>query len=206
MAFQFVHVETYSIKTGGGGIAAEAGRTPTHCLHVENPQPPVVLHGTSPEDAWLEIERRHAASTSTVTIKGVERQRKMRIDENIMVAAVASYPTPTAEMDLQDPAFLDWQRRALDFFESEHGPALSAVLHLDETHPHIHYLTAPDLESGERIESIHRGLKAKAEAGGNRGKKVKIDRAYNDAMSSYQDAYGEQVGQYHAQARLGPAR
>lgn len=205
MAFQFVHVETYSVKEGAG-IAAEAGRKPSHSLHVDAPRPPVILLGVDPLEAFAEIERRHGAAREKVTLKGVTRERRLRSDQQVMVAAVASYPGKTDTVDTQTAEFKDWVMRSLKFFEAEHGPALSAVLHLDESHPHIHYITAPDLESGQRIQDIHRGLKAKSDAGGNRGIKRKTDRAYNTAMRDYQDAYQEEVGQYHAQARLGPGR
>ena len=203
MAYQFVHVETYSV-TDGAGVAAEAGRKPSHSRHIDAPLAPVLLAGVEPVDAFNEIARRHAAARDKVTVKGVERERRLRSDQNIMIAAVASYPTPTTELDQADPGFKDWQRRVMRFMEAEHGPALSAVLHLDESHPHIHYITAPDLEAGKRIHDVHRGLAAKQAAGGNRGRKSETDKAYNDAMRAYQDAYHDGVGRHHAQARLGP--
>lgn len=206
MAYQFLHVRTYSIKTGGAGIAAEAGRKPDHCRHVDEPQPPVVLVGTTPDQAWAEIERRHAEAQVIVQTKAGPRPRRLRSDENVLLAAVASYPTPTAELDQQDPGFLDWQRRTLAQLEREHGPALSAVLHLDESHPHIHYLTAPDLEAGQRMADIHPGERAKRDAGGREGKKTAKDAAYKAAMRGYQDRYHQAVGIHHGMARLGPRR
>jgi len=203
MSFQFVHVETYSAKEGVG-VAAEAGRKPSHSRHIDSPQNPVLLAGVDPIDAIAEIARRQDAAKDTVVVKGVTRERRMRSDAQVMLAAVASYPTPTEDLDPTDQDFIDWKRRALEFFESEHGAPLSAVLHLDESHPHIHFITAPDLERGQRMPDIHRGLRDKAAAGGNRGSKARTDRAYNEAMREYQDNYQKTVGRWHAQARLGP--
>jgi len=207
LAFQFVHVSTYSVKTGGAGIAAEAGRKPDNSRHIENPKPPVLLAGVQPENAWAEIERRHGAARDTITLKsGEPAQRKMRRDENVLLAAVASYPTPTKDLDPDDETFLDWKQRTLDFFKKTHGEPLSAVLHLDETHPHIHFLTAPDLEAGQRMKDIHPGFQAKAELGGRKAKATDKNRAWKVAMRGYQDDYHKDVSQHFAHLRLGPKR
>lgn len=207
MSFQFVHVECYSIKTGGAGIAAEAGRKPDHSRHVDDPLPPVLLAGVEPEAAWSEIERRHSKARDRVKMKnGRVAERRLRVDANVLLAAVASYPTPTTETDTDSPEFQDWQNRAIAWLTEQHGEPLSVVLHLDETHPHIHFLTAPDLENGQRMADIHAGEKAKAAIGGRSAGQVAKKKAFTDAMRGYQDSYHEAVGQHHGQARLGPKR
>lgn len=207
VAYQFVHVNTYSSKTGAAGIAAEAAREPEHCPHVENPQEPVLLAGVGPLEAWAEIERRKETARNTVTLKsGATAQRRLRSDENVLLAAVASYPELTGTVDIDGPEFQDWQKRTIDWLTEQHGKPLSVVLHLDESHPHIHFMAAPDLENGQRMADIHAGEKAKAEIGGRSAGKIAKERAYSKAMSGYQDSYHEQVGQHHAQARMGPRR
>ena len=207
MAFQFVHAKTYSVKTGGAGIASEAGRKPDHSRHVSEPKPPILLAGIEPEAAWSEIERRHGAARNTVKMKnGKTAQRKLRKDENILLAAVASHPTPTEQLNPDDPEFKAWIDSSLKFFEAQHGKPLSAVLHLDESHPHIHFLTAPDLEAGERMADIHPGEGAKRDAGGRKGKRTEKDHLYKEAMRKYQDTYHDQVGKRHGLTRLGPKR
>jgi hypothetical protein len=204
MAYQFVHVSTYSIKTGGAGVAAEAGRLPSHCLHVDDPQAPVLLAGAEPVEAWKEIERRHSATKNTVVVKGVERERGLRADENIMLAAVVSYPDKMADTDINSPAFQKWQSDSMEFLTKRHGKPLSAVLHLDESHAHIHFITAPDLENGQRMRDIHPGEAAKAAAGGKAAKKTVKDHAYKQAMQAYQDDFFTDVGRPSDQARTGP--
>lgn len=206
MAFQFVHVSTYSIKSGGAGIAAEAGRKPDHSRHVDAPQPPVLLRGSEPEAAWAEIERRHAAARVTVKTKKGQVQRRLRKDENVLLAAVASYPVPTGQLDPADPDFQRWQKRTLGHFRKAHGEPLSAVLHLDESHPHIHFLTSPDLEAGQRMADIHPGERAKRDAGGRDGKRIEKNTAYKEAMRQYQDQFYNLVSRHHGHARLGPQR
>jgi len=210
MAFQFAHVETYSIKgsqkkSGGAGIAAEAGRTPANSRHVENPKTPVLLAGIEPELAWLNIVESHGKARDLWTQKsGVKAERKLRTDAHILLAAVASHPEPTATCDTDSPAFQDWLKRSIAFFTKEHGEPLSVVMHLDETHPHIHFLNAPNLEGGQRMHDIHVGEKAKEDVGGKFAKKYVKEKAFGDAMRIWQDRYQESVGAYHGLARLGP--
>jgi hypothetical protein len=207
MAFQFIHVSTFSIKTGGKGIAAEAGRKPDNSRHIENPLPPVHLVGTSTDDAWSEIVRRKEnTKVSIVDKNGVTQQRKLRSDQLVMLAAVASWPVPTLEQDQDDPLFKEWINDTLKFFEQQHGKALVAVLHLDETHPHIHYIASPDLESGQRMHDIHPGEHAKQNLGGRKAKKIDKKQAFTGAMRKYQDDFYEKVSVRFAHARLGPRR
>jgi hypothetical protein len=207
VSFQFVHVQTYSIKTGGAGVAAEAGRKPENSRHVENPLPPVLLAGVEPELAWSEIERRHSVARDTYTTKtGKTTQRRLRSDAAVLLAAVASHPEPTETADTDSADFRDWLKRSIEFFTEQHGEPLSVVMHLDESHPHIHFLTAPNLENGQRMPDIHAGEKAKANIGGKHAKKRDKKQAFTVAMRGYQDRYQEMVGVYHGQARLGPKR
>lgn len=207
MAYQFIHVSTYSIKTGGKGVAAEAGRKPDHSKHIENPKPPIHLAGMSTDDAWDEIERRKDnTQVSIVDKNGVTRHRKMRNDQLVMLAAVASWPTPTVEQDPEDPVFKEWIKDTLEYFEQKHGAPLSAVLHLDESNPHIHFITAPNLEAGQTMSDIHQGEQAKKDLGGRSAGKIDKKRAYKDAMREYQDEYHNAVSIRYAHARLGPQR
>lgn len=208
MAYQFVHVNTYSIKSGGSGIAAEAGRKPDHSQHVENPQPPVLLAGVEPELAWSMIEDRHSKARDLVTLKksGRKAERRLRSDASVLLAAVASYPGRTEASDTENPDFQDWLQRSIAWLTEQHGEPLSVVLHLDETHPHIHFLTAPDLEDGQRMADIHPGEQAKAEIGGKKAGRIEKRQAFTEAMRQYQDGYHEAVGLHHGQARLGPKR
>lgn len=207
MAYQFIHVSTFSVKTGGKNVAAEAGRKPEHSQHIDNPKPPVHLAGMSTDDAWDEIERRvNNTKTSLVDKKGITRYRKLRSDQLVMLAAVASWPTPTIEQDTEDPIFKEWIQNALDYLEKKHGKPLSAVLHLDETHPHIHFITAPDLENGQRMKDIHQGENAKDKLGGRSAGKLEKKRAFKTSMREYQDDYHSTVSIRYGHARIGPQR
>jgi len=207
MAYQYVHVQTFSIKSGGAGIAAEAERKESHSRHVEEPKPPVLVAGVEPIEAWNSVVESHGKTRDLYTKKtGIKAERKLRSDAHILIGAVASHPEPTATCDTNSPDFQDWLKRSIEFFTAEHGEPLSVVMHLDESHPHIHFLTAPDLENGQRMPDIHAGEKAKEKVGGKHAKKHVKDQAWKEAMRGYQDRYQETVGVYHGLARLGPQR
>jgi len=207
MGFQFVHVQTFSIKSGGAGIAAEGERLESHSRHVAQPKPPVLVAGIEPVAAWNKIVESHGTARDLYTKKsGVKAERKLRSDAHILIGAVASHPEPTATCDTESPDFKDWLERSIAFFTKEHGEPLSVVMHLDESHPHIHFLTAPDLENGQRMPDVHCGEQAKEKVGGKHAKKHIKDQAWKVAMRGYQDRYQESVGVYHGLARLGPKR
>jgi len=212
VGYQFAHVETYSLKgskkkASARSICAEGERDPDHSPHVAEPKPPVVLAGVTPMQAYEQIVEAHSQARDTVTLKnGKQAQRKLRTDAQVLLAAVASYPEPTETCDTDSPEFRDWIDRSIAFFTQEHGEPLSVVMHLDESHPHLHFLTAPDLVAGERMADIHPGEKAKADVGGKNAKKTEKREAWKDAMRSWQDRYHDTVGAFHAQARLGPQR
>lgn len=212
MGYQFAHVETYSIKgskkkPGGGSISAEAGRDPEHSPHVAEPKPPVLLAGVEPQEAWSKIVEMHGEARDTVNLKnGKQAQRKLRTDAQVLLAAVASHPEPSETCDTDSPEFRDWIDRSIAFFTQEHGEPLSVVLHLDESHPHLHFLTAPDLVAGQRMPDIHAGEKAKEDVGGKHARKTEKREAFKAAMRTYQDRYHDMAGAFHAQARLGPQR
>ena len=206
MGYQFIHVDNFSSKTGGG-VAAEGERVPENSRHVEEPKPPILLAGVMPTVAWVEVDRRRSLAKDPVRLKsGRVAMRQLRSDANIMVAAVASHPEPVATCDTESPEFQDWLKRTIAFLTEQHGEPLSVVMHLDESHPHVHFLAAPDLENGERITDIHVGLKAMDDVGGRRAGKIEKKSAFNAAMRLYQDSYQEAVGIYHGQARLGPRK
>ena len=69
----------------------------------------------------------------------------------------------------------------MKFIASEYGDQLhTAVLHLDESHPHVHFYVIPR-ETGKKLEA-------------------------KKAMQSYQDDYFSQVSVQCGHTRLGPRR
>lgn len=209
--YQFVHMETYArapsrrgSKASARSIAMEAEREPAACRHVESPQPPVLVHGMRPSEA---VDLATARADQARDPMG----RRLRRDAQVIAGIVASHAKPCAELEggAEDPELQDWIARTLEWARSEWGDQLvSAVLHVDEQHPHLHLYAVPNLrEDGTMtIRDVHAGVAARDAIPAKKGTSTERKAAYKAAMRSMQDRYQEHVGQYHAQARLGPQR
>lgn len=187
--FQFIHYEKYK-KDDIAGIIGEASRTPGYCPHVENVQAPTILRGNLEE---LQERLRHDVANYKKHSKD-GKLKKIRDDANIMLAGVFSYPDATAKRG--DPGLEKWLDLSMKFIASEYGDQLhTAVLHLDESHPHVHFYVIPrDYE----MAAACRGDRASKET----GKKLEAKKA----MQSYQDDYFSQVSVQCGHTRLGPRR
>ena len=200
MAYQFIHVESYSRSTpkkgkaGGHSVSSvvnEAIREKNSIPHVDNPKPPVYIYGKP-----LEVleETCNAWAASMTDAKG----RKLRKDALCLVAGVVSMPAETTP-----EAWEKFKLDAVEYLKAKYGDRLETVVeHTDEDHPHLHFYVVP--RPGERFESIHQGKAAAAE---KRGEVKGIqNQAYKAAMRAYQDEFFERVGIPHGLSRIGPGR
>ncbi|MBB3971831.1 plasmid recombination protein [Hansschlegelia beijingensis] len=228
--FDFFHIIGYpraARKTGDpkahvAGIIAEAERQRHACRHVPSPMKPIRLFGGSPSEAAAEAIAQADHARDAIG-------RKVRIDAIVMFAAVASYPKQTSSVvsrdhggrrRIVDPAFLAWKEAALKWAQKQFGSALkSAVLHLDEEYPHIHFFIVPPLLEGRlRHDLIHCGraaivaareksVVAGAPAPGSDRESKRAERlAYCTAMSGLLDDYHDAVGSRFGHERYGPRR
>ena len=112
-------------------IAAEAMREPDACPHVEQPQPPQVLHGCTPAEA---AKLAHDWADSSQDAKG----RKLRADGLALAAGVVSLPAEQRQ---------DWPRfreATVAWLREQYGERLRSVVeHTDEAHPHLHFYAVP---------------------------------------------------------------
>lgn len=230
MGFQFVHIQQFSRKpvagkagsdgvTRGGragtaGVFAEAARQPGAALHVDDPRPPVVVHGCGVDT----VETRHDEMSDLARSEVAGgKARKVRQDQATLMTVVASYPATVAECEA-DPAKAAerdaWQARNVTWLRESFGDQLvSVVRHDDEAHPHLHAFILPG-DPSMRANALHPGwsakqdAKAEAEAAGLGSKEANAagDRAYREAMRGFQDSYWESVGLPSGLARVGPAR
>lgn len=221
MGYQFAHIETYSRSGGRGGghtvrdIIAEARRSPESCLHVATPRPPVLVTGCGLE----ELERRHddVVAVARETLAN-GRQRAVRKDTASLFACVLSHPA-TPDECRADPATMAavkswakdsavWLRRDL---EARGGVLATVVMHVDESHVHLH---AYGLHPSGHADRLHPGKLAKKDAVAaalvagrdKRDANAIGDKAYVEAMRTWQDSYSGDVGLPHGLTRLGPAR
>ena len=201
MAFQFMHVDSFSRstpktgKTGGHSvrsIVAEANREPDAIPHIDEPQAPTLLFGKPIEELEATCEAWSAGTTDALG-------RKVRKDALCLLGGVFSAPDGT------DPAA--WEKikgDAMEWLQGHYGERLQTVLeHKDESHPHCHFYVVP--RPGESFDVIHDGKRAASQMG--KGvKKGERNKAYIAAMRSFQDGYYDAVGAPNGMTRIGPAR
>lgn len=165
-------------------ILGEASRLATHSRHVDAPQAPVVLrvHGElrGPEYVMALLEDRAARARDPLG-------RKIRRDAHVLVAGVSSYPGTHAEVAQDPERYKAWGRATLAFLHNEFGEHLAAaVLHRDETRPHLHFYVVPPLEDFTTA-AVHPG---QAASRATRDQPAKARYAlYREVMSAMADRY-----------------
>jgi len=215
MAFQFIHLEAYSRKADKGGrttsfVFDEAERQSHACVHVENPELPIVVHGCSISD--LRVMHDHAVSGAR-TVNKDGKEKAIRIDQKTLLTVVASHPYTVDECrsdPLKMAEYEAWERDTIGWLRDHYGDDLKSVVrHSDESHMHIHAYALPaHLKALEMHPGVNAKRKEKAAAldRGEDGKTAnKIgDAAYKSSMRAWQDSYFDGVAIKHGLARLGP--
>lgn len=220
MAFQFVHLESWSRKPDSKGrstefVFDEASRNPSASLHVQNPKPPTTIYGVGVE----EVQAMHDAAAAVAMTPGARgKLRKIQVSQKTLHSVVASHPF-TVEEVRADKAKLaevrEWERLTIAWLKQQYGPALKSVIrHTDEKQWHIHAYVLPSGDPELKAMVFHPGTMAKraVRAAGPRpgedGKTLnrRADQAYTAAMREWQDSYHEAVAQPCGLTRLGPAR
>lgn len=199
--FQFAHIETYARKPAVrekgdqkhsvADILGEAMRLPANCPHVAQPGEPQVVAGLHPS----ELLARHDELVESRRIAG-KRNKK---DVHTLAAAVYSWPELVKYTNRD--RFYQFVRDVLEFHRKHVGPVDSAIVHWDETYPHLHVYTS-DMDA----RRLSLGWQAKREvlAAGADAKAAGL--AYRAAMKSWQDLFYDEVGQANGLDRHGPRR
>jgi len=224
MSYQFAHVETYSRKKDKNGIDClfvfdeNSRRNPAACLHVENPQPPVLVYGMPVED----VERLHdelCEQAKTTNNKG--QTRSIRKDQHTLFTVVLSHPGNDDMPDFEDgtpqdvASVAEWEKRSVAWLRQTYGDKLKSVVrHDDEGYPHLHALILNDEDPSLMAKKLHPGQVAKdafmrsaeAKAMDSKTANKQGDRLYRSAMREWQDDYFAKVGLVCGLNRLGPGR
>lgn len=111
---QFARLQSFSRKPNPGGqcvaqVLAEAGRNPTYNQSVQDPQPPVLLDGSTLADPQAEHDAMVANACCPVSTDGISRFRTLRRDRHTLMTAIASSPLTLAETD-KHPAKIEGVR------------------------------------------------------------------------------------------------
>lgn len=220
MAYQFVHLESFSRKADSKGrgtafVFGEARRDPAASVHVVNPSPPVVVYGVG----IAEVEALHdAAADAARTTPKTGKPRKLRQDHKTLHTVIASHPYTMREIR-DDPGKRaeaeEWEQRTIAWLRSQYADDLKSVVrHEDESHFHIHAYVVPTDDPEMRAIRYHPGVAAKraamaagpAEGEDTKALSKRADREYKAAMRAWQDSYHAAVGIPCGLARLGPRR
>ncbi len=194
--YQFLHIESYAnVSTKKGkpsmqSVVNEAMREEGYCPHVEHPQPPQILFGVDPRTLPQVALNRSLLARDKLG-------RKIRKDAPMLLGGVISVES---ESSVDFKAFI---KRSIEFLQQKYGENLmSVVLHLDESNPHLHYYSVPNVVDGVfSMSQIHDGIRARNECKGGYSQKA---HAYKEAMRKFQDEYYEVVGARLGMTRLGP--
>jgi hypothetical protein len=128
-------------------IVSEATRQPEACPHVDNPKPPILLHGY-PLLKLVEIAECWGRQART------NSGGQYRKNQPIAACGVFSCPS-----DLRKDAWNAMKMRFIDYLNRQYGDRLKTVIeHIDEAHPHLHFYLVP--RDGEDFGSVHPGYAA----------------------------------------------
>ncbi|WP_282158825.1 plasmid recombination protein [Shimia thalassica] len=221
---QFLHIQSYSRKANKIGqsvqqILDEAGRAPEFCQHVENPEPPNLIYGLTPQ----QVREKHDAIVESgyveVALKdGTSARRGIRKDRHTLLTAVASYPFLTKQVAAESAGREDYARWIdlnVRWLKETFGDRLiSVVEHVDEEHPHIHAFILPFDDPSCSARHLNPAWKAKEEAeataresGKSAKEAVKLGNlAYRARGRDLQDQYFAEVGLPAGLTRVGPKR
>lgn len=183
-------------------IIDEATRKPEASHHVQNPLPPNLVFGVSPEIALKEaVEKVEKEKVEVNLASGGKGYKSVPKSQGIMLCGVASYPKHGEEYDL-------WKTETLGFLKEHYGDNLKSVVeHLDEEHPHIHFYVVAETVHKTRL--LHPGVAAQDEARRleKLGQETKPPRtAYTAAMSGFLTSYHKRVGSLLGMNRIGPQK
>jgi hypothetical protein len=211
---QFLHLGAFGRQPRKGerqwscivGVCAEAARLPQACGHLPYRAEPNLLHGVSPIEAGrIAEERANQAFDAT-------GKRRLRKDGIALLAGVASYPVPRADVN-QDPVdhtYGLWRQKSIDWLRVKFGAhLLSIVEHVDEAYLHLHFYVVPWLDESTKrlnVDVIHPGHCAKRTTLAAGASHKEANRAYRRAMSAFQDDYHRAVSVFFGHDRYGPKR
>ncbi|MEM5478080.1 plasmid recombination protein [Pacificibacter sp. AS14] len=221
---QFLHIQSYSRKANKAGqnvqqVLDEAARVPEFSKHVENPEPPNIIYGLTPELVREKHDEMVESGFIEVKLKdGTTARRGIRKDRHTLLTAIASYPLLTKQIvdgSVGRDGYERWIELNMRWLRERFGERLvSVVEHVDEEHPHIHAFILPldDASCSARYLNPAWASKEDAEtlakdSGLPSKEAVKLGNlAYRARGRELQDQYFNEVGLPAGLTRIGPKR
>lgn len=190
--YQYIQTEIYSMKAKKDkysveDVISEAQRLEgCYSPQIENPGY-YLVYGNHPTDVLKNLK--NLTSLARARVKG-GKFRKLRKDAQVLVEPVCSYPVSVVEMgtNWKDNDDLNrWVNLSVEHFEKRYGAqnVRSVVLHMDESHPHIHVFMHEDLDEDSclSINNIHPGKMRESKA--KRNKKEEFNKGFQDIQDTY---------------------
>ena len=211
MAFQFMHLETYSRKQNKKGVGTdfvfdEVSREAGACSHVKNPQKPNLVYGM-PVDELRLLHDKMASAAKMTNNKG--QTRGIRKDQKTLLTVVLSHPGDDVKPGDCIASVDEWRDRSVAWLKEKYGEKLKTVVeHIDESHPHLHAYVLSDDEQ-MLANKLHPGELAKSQVvsrGCGIEKNREGDKAYRSAMREWQNDYFNNVGLACGLNRLGAGK
>lgn len=197
---QFARIESFGLvaskqaktkknKTTILGACGEAARIEGFTGHVENVEPADVVFGINPMDLYKLIKARFEAQNTERKKAGGKARQK---DSLLMSSGVFSYPGEICD------DFYSWQAACIEYLKEEYGDRFkSAVIHLDESNPHLHFFLC-DLKSLRVDEGLD---PAKTDQRKQRVVKDGSHIGQREALKAFQDSFHAAVGEKYGHAR-----
>lgn len=193
---QILRAQAYS--TGKvSGVLDEASRVPEASTHVADPQPPQWLLGSREIVEAAVVEHQQEVLQIVQMADGTVRHRKRRKDARCLVAGIASHPLAMSAMNNSNAEGVkSWVNDTLSWLKTQFGKHLKGcVLHLDESHPHLHYFVVGD------AQRLHPGMRGEVKGKTRIADPVIRMEAHKQGLRSFLDDYHTNVGVRHGLAR-----
>lgn len=193
---QILRAQAYS--TGKvSGVLDEASRVPEASKHVADPKPPQWLLGSREVVEAAVVEHQEEDLQIVQMADGTVRHRKRRKDARCLVAGIASHPIAMTDMNNSNGQGVKaWVHDTLSWLKAQFGKNLKGcVLHLDESHPHLHYFVVGD------AQRLHPGMRGEVKGKTRIADPVIRMEAHKQGLRNFLDDYHTKVGVRHGLAR-----
>jgi len=207
MGYQFIHYETYSASDARKEIG-EGTRQPGFCPHVQNPQPPTVLYGST-DGLADKIDAAKASTKRLITQKTRSGQvktfeRPLRDTEHLVLFGIASWERTWSEKNPR--LYEESKKKTVEKLKRDFGDQLQAVLfHDDEEQPHLHFWV---LANGCDIANVCPAFAAEKKLDKSRDKSTGKERAAVrlQALKEFQLDWNREVFASAGLTKDGPKR